>query len=84
MKAYDLKVLAQHIKTEAAKRGLTLAEEALEELAASVYFASKTWMKESAPISKTKLDDLVVPYLDSLDSFVLPQIKKIDLDGDGQ
>jgi len=30
------------------------------------------------------VDDFVAPYLDGLDAIVLPQIEKIDFDGDGK
>ena len=81
-KAYDIKVLGQYIKEEAEKKGLALAEEALETLAGSVYLGLKKWMKESAPLSDTKVDDFIAPFYDHADPYVLPQIDKIDLDGD--
>lgn len=83
-KAYDLKELGQVIKEEAAKDGLKMAEEAAEKLAKAAYMGIKRWASESAAISENKIDDLVMPALNFLDPMVLPQIEKIDLDGDGQ
>lgn len=83
-KAYDLKALGQKIKEKAAADGLTLAEEAVEKLAKAAYLGLKDWAKESAVLSETKIDDFITPAYDYLDSFVMPQIDKIDIDGDGQ
>ena len=83
-KAYDLKELGQMIKEEAAKDGLTIAEEALEKLGKAVYLGTKRWGKESAVLSETKIDDFAAPFYDQIDQFVIPQIDKIDLDGDGK
>lgn len=82
-KAYSLKDLGQMIKDQAAKEGLTIAEEALEKLGKAVYLGSKEWAKESAKVSETKIDDFIAPFYDQIDGFVMPQIEKIDLDGDG-
>lgn len=83
-KAYDLKELGQIIVEEAKKDGLTLAEEAVEKVAKSAYLGIKRWASESATVSENKVDDLVMPALNFLDPMVLPQIEKIDLDGDGK
>lgn len=83
-KAYDLKDLGQKIVAKAKEKGLALAEETVETLAASAYLAAKEWVKESATLSENKVDDLVAPFIDHLDGFVLPQINKLDLDGDGK
>lgn len=80
---YALSDLGQKVKDECAKHGLELAEQAVEQLAKSVYVATKAWLKESALASENKIDDVVVPFLDLIDSFVLPQIEKIDLDSSG-
>jgi len=69
-KAYDLKGLAEKLKGE----GLELAEDAAE----SVWKAVKEWLKESAAVSETPIDDMVVPFLDQLDPIVLPIIDKIN------
>jgi hypothetical protein len=82
MKAYDIKALGQAIKDEAAKQGLTLAEEAVETLGKAAWVGTKSWASESAKLSKTKLDDLVVPFLDTMDKLVEESIEKVDLDGD--
>lgn len=82
-KAYELKALGQMVVEEAKKKGLTLAEEAVETLAAAIYQGTKAWAKESAALSPNKVDDFVAMFYDQADPFVLPQIEKIDLDGSG-
>ncbi len=69
-KAYDLKVLGARLK----EKGLVELEDSAEQ----VYAVTKEWLKESAQISKNPYDNLVSPFLDSLDSVVNPQIDKID------
>jgi hypothetical protein len=83
-KAYDIKDLGKKVKEEAMKEGLTFAEEAVEALAKAAYFGFKAWLVESAPLSDTKIDDFLLPFYDHIDKLVLPQIEKIDLDGDGK
>jgi len=73
-KAYDLKVLGERL----AEQGLPIAKEALEETAGKVYVVLKEWAKESAPLSKTTIDDFVAPFYDQLDQIVLPAVDKID------
>ena len=68
-KAYDLKVLGARLK----EKGLVELEDSAEQ----VYAVTKEWLKESATISKNPYDNLVSPFLDSLDTVVLPQIDKI-------
>ena len=82
--AYKLKDLGEMVLEEAKKEGLQIAEEAVEKLAKASYVGTKRWLKESAVISENKVDDFVAPYLDGLDAIVLPQIEKIDFDGDGK
>lgn len=82
-KPYDLKDLGAKVKAEASKRGLELAESAVEELSRAVYFGFKDWAKESAALSENKIDDLAAKFYDYADEIVLPQISKIDLDGTG-
>ena len=82
-KAYDLKALGEKIRDHAATEGLPIAEEALEKLGMAVYDGMKDWFHESAVITETKLDDFIVPLWDLADQYVMPQIEKIDLDGDG-
>lgn len=69
-KAYDLKLLGEHLKAQ----GLDL----LEDGAGKAYVAVKEFLKESAKLSQTPYDDLVAPFYDQLDQVVLPQIDKID------
>lgn len=83
-KAYDIKALGLKIKEEAAKRGLTLAEEAVEALGAAAYLGTKVWAQESAVLSDNKIDDFIAPFYGHLDGVVLPAIEKLDLDKDGK
>lgn len=82
-KAYDLKELGLKIKAKMAADGLEIAEEAVEKLAKAAYLGLKEWGQESAVLSESKIDDFIAPFYGQLDSFVLPQIEKIDLDGSG-
>lgn len=79
--AYDIKELGKKIAAEA---GLTIAEEALENLGKAAYVGTKKWAQESAVISENKVDDFIAPFYGQLDPFVLPMIEKLDLDGDGK
>ncbi len=81
--AYSLKELGLIIAAECKKDGLHLAEQTIETLAKGAYMGLKKWGKESASLSENKYDDLVSPFYDRLDVFVIPQIEKIDLDGSG-
>lgn len=74
IKAYDLKDLGEKLKSA----GLPILEEAAEATALKVYTAVKEWMKESAPLSTTPIDDFVAPFYDQADKFILPAIDKID------
>lgn len=82
-KAYDIKALGKFIQEEAKKEGLTIAEEALEKLGKASYTGTKQWAVKSAEISENKVDDFIAPFYGQLDGFVLPQIEKLDIDGDG-
>jgi hypothetical protein len=73
-KAYDLKDLGQKLKDA----GLPIMEEALEAAAGKAYMVLKQWIQESAVLSENKIDDVIAPFIDHLDSIVLPQIDKID------
>ena len=73
-KAYDLKVLGERLMDA----GVPIAKEALEDTAGKVYLILKDWAKESAPLSKTTIDDFVAPFYDQLDQIVFPAIDKID------
>lgn len=83
-KPYQLKALGEKIVAEAKKEGLHLAEEAVEKLAKAAYLGVKDWAKESAALTPTPIDDMVVKFTDYADSFVLEQIQKLDLDKDGK
>jgi hypothetical protein len=82
-KAYDLKALAEFIIEESKKDGLTICEEAVESFGKAIYVGFRRWAADSALVSETKIDDYMAPFYTQLDQFVLPQIEKIDLDGDG-
>lgn len=82
--AYDVKALGEIIKEEAQKEGLTMAEQAAEKLGKAVYAGFKRWVSESAVMSENKVDDMLAPAVAFLDPIVLPQIEKLDLDGDGK
>lgn len=83
-KPYELKALGDKIIAKAKADGLTLAEEAVEKLAKACYLGTKEWLQDSAAASSTKIDDVVVSFIGYADPYVLPQIAKIDLDGDGK
>jgi hypothetical protein len=70
VQAYDIKVLGERLK----EKGLVQAEV----MALDVYKELKAWIVESAVISATPYDNLVVPFIDQLDALVLPEIDKID------
>lgn len=69
-KAYDVKVLLESIKSD----GLELAEQEL----GLVYKHLKQWVKDSAPLSDSKIDDILAPFVDQLDPILLPLIDKVD------
>lgn len=69
-KAYDIKALGEQLKAQ----GLDMAEDA----AGKVYVALKTWLTESAKLSKNPFDDMVAAFLPQVDAVVMPQIDKID------
>ncbi len=69
-KAYDLKELGLRAK----EKGLIEAEDAALEL----YSVVKQWLKDSAALSSNPFDNMVIPFLDSADAVVLPQLDKID------
>jgi len=63
-KAYDFKLLLEHLKGE----GLEIAEESVKILLEGVF----KWLEESAVISETPYDDMGM--------IVLPQLKKLILE----
>ena len=73
-KAYDLKELGSRLEAQ----GLPILKEGLEETAKRTYLVIKEWAKESAPLSKSPIDDFVAPFYDQLDKVVLPKIDEID------
>jgi hypothetical protein len=70
-KAYDLADLLQRFKAD----GIAIAHDE----AIRAYGHLKDWLKESAAVSSTPIDNVVVSFVDQLDPIVLPQIDKIKL-----
>lgn len=83
-KAYDGKELLKKVQAKAAEGGLTMAEESLEVLIKAVWAGVKEWGNESAVLSPNPVDNFVMPALNFLDGYIMPEIEKIDLDGDGK
>ncbi len=79
-KAYDLKALVAIAKA----KGLPVVEEQAEVLGYVLYETCKEWLKKSAPLTDTIMDDMAATNIDNMDNFVYGQIEKIDLDGDGK
>lgn len=77
-KPYDLTALGAAVVTAAKANGLEVADHALDVLATSVYQATKQWVKDSAAMSPSFVNDLIVKYVDDLDGYVLPQIAKLE------
>lgn len=69
-KAYELKALGDKL----AAKGLPVLENTAEE----VYEAVKEWFVESAKLSASPIDDMIVPFLGFVDGIVKPAIDKID------
>lgn len=69
-KAYDFKDLGARLKA----KGLIEAED----MAVAAYGEFKAWLIESATMSETPFDNLVIPFLGSLDAVVMPEVDKID------
>ena len=70
MKPYDLKVLAEKLKS----KGMNVAEESLKILVSETL----DWIHESAPLSPSKIDDVLVMAIPFLKPKVLESIDKID------
>lgn len=70
MKPYDLKVLGEKLKS----KGLDVAEESLKILVGETL----DWVYESAPLSPSKIDDVLVMAIPFLKPKVLEAIDKID------
>lgn len=69
-KPYELKALEERLKAAG------LPE--VEQLARKVYEAFTKWVRDSAVISETPLDDIGIPFISYVDGLVLPEIAKID------
>jgi len=69
-KAYDLKLLIEIAKT----KGLDVAEDGAEVL----YHTLMEWLVESAMLSATPIDDILIIAKSTIDGLVLPQIDKIN------
>lgn len=70
VKPYDLKVLVEKLKA----KGLDVAEEAVKILIEEV----SVWVVESAQISATPFDDIVVVAVPAIKKVALEQADKID------
>lgn len=77
-KAYSFSDLAKKLESA----GVPVLKEAAEETAKQVYSALKEWLNESAALSETRIDDVIVPFISQLDSIVLAQVDKIDGEAD--
>jgi len=69
-KPYDLADLGEKLKAA----GLIEVEQAAE----NCYAALKDWLVESAALSSSPYDDLIVSFMSHVDRYVLPQIDKLD------
>lgn len=69
-KAYDAKALVEKLKDE----GMDVAEDA----AKAVTKAVLDWVKESAKLSESTLDDLLVPVVELAEPHILKELDKID------
>lgn len=70
VKAYDVKVLTEKLKA----RGLDLAEEAATIIVEETF----NWVAESAPISKTPYDDMLMVVIPPVKKMILTEVDKID------
>lgn len=83
-KAYDGKELLKKVQSKLAEKGLTMAEESLEVIIKQTWSGLKEWGNESAILSANPVDNFIMPALNFLDGYIMPEIEKIDLDGDGK
>jgi hypothetical protein len=72
-KAYDLKGLVEISKAE----GLELAEESAKVALKAVF----KWLKESAELSATPVDNLAVPFYPLIEAKILEVTEKINPQG---
>jgi len=70
MKPYDVKVLAEKLKS----KGLDIAEESIKVLVVETL----DWVSESAPISPTGVDDVIAMAIPFIKPKILEAIDKID------
>lgn len=82
-KAFDINGLKEKVLARAKENGLTLAEETLEELIESVLEGTEAWLQASVDITPTPVDNLALSAFSFFKSRIQDQIRKIDLDGDG-
>lgn len=69
-KAYDIKELTAKLM----RRGLVLAEDAAEIIVEETF----DWIQESAPISATPYDDMLVVIVPPVKKMILDEVDKID------
>jgi len=69
-KAYDAKELALRLKPH----GLDLGEEAAKKLVDVLL----TWVDDSAKLSKTPIDDVLMSIVKPLHPYIMSQLDKID------
>ena len=67
--AYDFSILLKRLE----EKGLSVAEP----LAKDLYEELKAWVVESAALSPTPYDNLIIPFINQLDVVILPQLDKI-------
>lgn len=70
MEAYDLKALAESCKPD----GLDLTEEAARKL----FLRVSAWLKASAKLSATVVDDIAFGFLEKFEPVVLAKIDQIN------
>lgn len=70
VKAYDPKELLNKIKAQ----GLPVLEDGAEKLTRAVF----EWLKQSAEVSATPLDDVAVAFYPHIEKMALDQIDKVD------
>lgn len=82
-KPFDLKALGETVVARAKERGLTVAEESVEVLAAAVWDGLIEWSEKSVQLTPTPVDNVLFGLIAYFEKQVRSQIEKIDLDGDG-
>lgn len=69
-RAYDLADLGKRLQAAGLDNAEELAEEAYQEI--------KEWLQDSARLSATPFDDVLMSFIDQLDNLVLPVIDRLD------